>query len=266
MRRRVVLTVFLLLAVVIPMTTASVEAGVREKLSKLASDAIKNLPLDASDLVAALGLRCSPVKGLVNLDLNLTPISLQKLPGKIEFVDWSTIRAMAAFEFLGHYDLLLNERSVRANDIKLIGEGAINISFKGLKIRIEDIPSLVLKLADRQGECPDIGQIKRNPKSLAAGGTYEVATTVESNSPGHIAYFLFANNKAVQSADPTLRTILGTKQVNYTTPLVVRGDAAPDNYFGNVMAVEIVSKTRNPLDFKSYDVLFTTGITMITVK
>lgn len=53
--------------------------------------------------------------------------------------------------------------------------------------------------------------------------------------------------------------------MDYTAPLAVRADAASNNYFGNVMAVEIISN-KNPLDFKSYDVLFTTGITMINVK
>lgn len=265
MGRRLVLPVTLTIALLLPLTAAVVGAKLDARLNDLVRSAIENINLEAGDLVAATGLRYSPVKNLVRIDLDLTPISLQKRPGRIELVDWTTIRAMAAFEFIGRYDLRINNRSVKSNEIKLVGEGAVNISFKGLKIKIEDIPSLVLKLADRQGECPDIGQIKRNPRSVPPGGSYQVATNLKSNSPGHVAYFIFANNKAAVSAQPTLQTVL-PKEVDYTASLAVRPDASPDNYFGNVMAVEIVSKSKNPLDFESYDVLFTTGITMISVK
>lgn len=265
MGKRLVVAVILITSIFLPLAAMPAEAGFKEELEKLVRTAIEGIPLEAGDLVAALGLKYSQLNGLINVDLNLKPISLKKRAAKVELVDLTTVRASAAFEFLGHYDLLINQRSVKANDIKMVGEGAVNVSIKGFKVRIEDIPSLVLKLADRTAECPDVGQIKRDPKEVKPGGTYRVSTQISTNSRGHIAYFAFANNKAAQSADPTLRVVLGSRELAYETPIVVRGDTAPDNYFGNVMAVEIVNNG-NPLDFKAYDALFSMGITMITVR
>lgn len=266
MGKRLVLAVILIASVMLPLAGMTAEAGLKEELEKLIRAAIEEIPLEAGDLVAALGLRYSQLNGLVNVELRMKPLSLKKRAAKAEFVNWNTIHATAAFEFLGHYDLLVNQRLVHASDIKLIGEGAVNVSIKGFKVRIDDIPSLVLKLADRAAECPDIAQINRDPKEVKPGQSYRVSTRIKSNSRGHIAYFAFANNKAAQSADPTLRVVLGTRELDYAAPIVVRGDTAPDNYFGNVMAVEIVNSSGNPLDLKAYDALFSTGITMITVR
>lgn len=265
MRQRILLPVLLAMALILPMAAAEAEAGIKDQLQELVKKAIENISLNAEDIVAAAGLKYSPIKGLVDLDLKITPIDLKKRPGKIEFVDLTTIRAIAAFEFLGHYNLLLNEKSIRENDIKMVGEGAINIKFKGLKIKIDDIPSLVLKLADRENECPNIGQIKRSAKVVPPGGKYTVDTQIQSNSPGHLAYFLFANNKAAVSPQPTLRTVLA-RDPAYSGTLTIRNDVPPDRYFGNVMAVELICKDKKFFDPKAYDVLFSTGITVIGVE
>jgi hypothetical protein len=266
MRGRTILLTFMLLLMAGTIILGSVEAGLNDEISSLAKKAIENLALEAEDMVPDLELNCSPVKNLVKVTLIMTPNSLKKKAASIKVTSLSTIEAMASFELLAHYDLLVNDKSVRANDIRMIGEGKVKISFANFKIKIEDIPSLVLKLADQANQCPDIDKITRDPAAVKQGETYQVATSIKSNEPGHIAYFIFANNKAAQSPDPTLQVKLGSGKMNYQTPIVTKTDLKPDNYFGNVMAVEIISRTKNPLDFNSYDVLFSTGITMITVK
>jgi hypothetical protein len=266
MRIRIVLLTCLALVVTGTMILSSVEAGLNDQINDLIKKAIENIALEAKDMVPDLGLHCSPVKNLVNVTLNMTPNSLKKKAASIKLTSFTSAEAMASFELLAHYDLLVNDKSLRANDIRMIGEGKMKISFANFKVKIEDIPSLVLKLANQVGQCPDIDKISRDPMAVSSGGTYQVATSIKSNDPGHIAYFVFANNKVAESADPTLQVKLGSPSLSYKTPIVIKADTKPDNYFGNVMAVEIVSKTKNMFDFNSYDVLFSTGITMITVK
>ena len=266
MNRRFPLPIFLAVSAILPLASVSGQASLESQLQNLVRSAIEGMPLEAGDLVAATRMNYTASGGLVNLDLKLTPIGLKKSVGRIEFTGLSSIRAMASFEFIGQYDLAVCQRQIGADDITLAGEGAVYISFKGFKIKIDDIPSLVLMLADRAAECPDIGQIRRDPMRAHPGGSYSVATSVQSKHPGHLAYFLFANNRAAQNPERSLRTVLGTRAVDYETVLGVRTDLPPDNYFGDVMAVEVVSKSGNPLDFNSYEVLFSAGITMITVE
>ncbi|MCL6590887.1 MAG: hypothetical protein K6U80_13165 [Firmicutes bacterium] len=266
MRVRSVFLSCLALLVMGTMILSSVEAGLNDQINDLIKKGIENLALEAKDMIPDLGLHCSPVKNLIKVTLNITPNSLKKQAASIKLTSFTSAEAMASFELLAHYDLIVNDKSLRANDIRMIGEGKALISFANFKIKIEDIPSLVLKLANQASQCPDIGKIIRDPVAVSPGAAYQVSTTIKSNNPGHVAYFVFANNKAAQSPDPTLQVKIGTAKLSYKAPIVTKPDVTPDNYFGNVMAVELISKTGNPFDFNSYDLLFSTGITMITVK
>lgn len=58
--RRFVLPVMLVAALILPLTAAMVEAKLDEKLNDLVRAAIEDIDLEAGDLVAATGLRCSP--------------------------------------------------------------------------------------------------------------------------------------------------------------------------------------------------------------
>lgn len=266
MHKRFFLTVCLTVALILPFASLGAEAGIKEKLAELIRAEIERIPLDAADLVAASNLRCNLVGGLAKLDLKLTPISLKKRASKVDILDLKTIRAFAAFDFAGHYELYANGRRIKANDFRMLGEGEIKVGVQGLKVRIVDIPSLVLKLADRVNACPDISPIRRSAAEVRPGGSYTVAAEIKGKSPGHLAYFVFANNKAAQSADPTLKISMGGRDLRYESPIVTRADAPPGNHFGNVMAAEIANPSGNALNFKGYEVLFTTGLTMITVK
>lgn len=266
MSKRFVPLVLLAAALFLPLASMGVEAGIKEKFAELIRAEIEHIPLEASDLVAATDLRCSPLNGLVKLDLKLKPLSLKKRASKVEILDLRTIRAFASFDFAGHYELFANGRRIKASDFRMLGEGEVKVGVQGLRVRLADIPFLVLKLADRADACPDISPIRRSPAEVRPGGSYRVAAEIKGRSPGHLAYFVFANNKAAVSADPTLRVAMGARDLRYETPIVTRTDAPPGNHLGNVMAAEIANTTGNALNFKGYEVLFTTGLTMITVK
>lgn len=227
---------------------------------------IENIPLTARDLAGALALEYSPIP-LVRFRLEVTPQSLAKRTVSVDLSGFPKVRGVARFEFSGDYRLLANNRVVAAGPLSLIGEGSIYFGFDKGRFFIDDIPSIVLKLADRPGECPDIEAVRPQPRRVAAGGEYTVSTAVHSRAPGHIAFLVFSNNTAVLPDQTVLKTSAGQRDYDYIAAMRTKPDVPPDTYFGNVMVVEFA--THNPgnlLDFDSYTILFSTGITLIKVQ
>lgn len=263
-RRFIAVAVLCILAGTI--TACDVTPAMRNMADRSIRSLIENIPLTAQDVAGALALEYSPIP-FTRIRLEVTPQSLAKRALSVDFSRFPKARGVAQFEFIGDYRLLANSRTIASGPLDLIGEGSIYFGFENGRFFIDDIPSIVLKLANRPGDCPDIDAIRPSPKQVTVGDAYTVTTTVRSKSPGHLAFLVFSNNKAVTPDQTVLKTKIGSSSFDYAATMRTRPGIAPDTYFGNVMAVEFA--THNPgnlLDFDSYETLISTGITLIKLK
>lgn len=261
-----ILLAALTLIVVLSATACDISPAMQRTAERAVGELIANMPLNAEDIAGALALDYSPIP-FVKLKVDVRPISLTKQAVSISLSRFPEIKAMARFEFTGEFSLYANERAIIANrPIDLVGEGAIKVLFRDNRVYIDDIPSIVLKLADRPMECPDIDFIRREPRQVAAGQPYSVSTGVISRSPGHVAFLTFSSNRAVMPDRSALR-VSASRQYTYSTTMVTKPATAPDTYYGSITAVEVASRNPgNPLDLNAYDILFSSGLTMIKVQ
>ncbi|HAH95600.1 MAG TPA: hypothetical protein DHD79_06000 [Firmicutes bacterium] len=262
-----ILIVLTLTCLVLGMTACELTPALRRTAERSINSLIAGIPLSAEDLAGSMELDYSPIP-FVRLRLEITPQSLTKEAVDIDFDAFPKIRVSTKFHFSGLYRLYANDRPIISDKkIDLIGEGWINLGFEDTRFFIDDFPSIALKLADHAAECPDIDTIVREPKSVLAGETYRVSTTLNSNVPGHLAYLVFSNNKAVTPDRTVLKTSIGKAQYRYEASMLTNTGIAADNYYGNIMAVQfITANPKNLLDLSAYDVLFTTAITLVKVK
>lgn len=267
MKTRRFLVAITLIAVILSATACEVSPAMRRSAEQAIRSLIRDMPLTASDLAGAMALEYNPIP-FVRLKLDITPRSLTKEALSIDFDRFPRVRALARFEFIGDYRLTANGKTIIDNaPLDLVGEGSIEMGFDKGRFFIDDIPAVVLKLAGRPMECPDVDAIRRDTKFVQAGQAYTVSTGIHSNAPGHLAFLVFSNNRAVEADKTVLRTSIGGRDFNYSAVMRTRPGLAPDTYYGNVMVVELAS--RNPgnlFDLESYQALFSTGITLIKIQ
>lgn len=268
MKTRRFLVAVTLIALILSATACEVTPAMRRSAEQAIRTLIRDMPLTASDLAGAMALEYSPIP-FVRLKLDITPRSLTKEALSIDFARFPRVRALARFEFIGDYRLTANGRAIiDSAPLDLVGEGSIEMGFDKGRFFIDDIPAVVLKLAGRPMECPDVDAIRRDMKIVQAGQAYTVSTGVHSNAPGHLAFLVFSNNRAVDADKTVLRTSIGGgRDFNYSAVMRTRPGTAPDTYYGNIMVVELASRNPgNPLDLESYQALFSTGITLIKIR
>jgi|GEM_PF-2455602 hypothetical protein len=264
---RKTLIVLTLICLALSMSACELTPALRRAAERSINSLISGIPLSAEDLAGSMALDYSPVS-FVRLRLEITPQSLTKEAVDIDFDSFPKIRVSTKFHFTGLYRLYANDHQIISDKkIDLIGEGWINLGFENNRFFIDDFPSIALKLADHAEECPNIDTIAREPKAVSPGEAYRVSTTISSNVPGHLAYIVFSNNKAVTPDRTVLKTSIGKPQYFYEANMLTNKDIAADNYYGNIMAVQFMTANpKNLLDLGAYDVRFTTAITMIKVK
>lgn len=267
MRLRRSLLVLTLICLALSMSACELTPALRRTAERSINSLISGIPLSAEDLAGSMALDYSPIP-FVRLRLEITPQSLTKEAVDIDFAQFPKLRVSTKFHFTGLYRLYANDRQIISDKrIDLIGEGWINLGFEDNHFFIDDFPSIALKLANQAAECPDIDTILREPKSVSPGETYRVSTTISSNVPGHLAYLVFSNNKAVTPDRTVLKTSIGKAQYHYEANMLTNTGIAADNYYGNIMAVQFITgNPKNLLDLSAYDALFTTAITLIKVK
>lgn len=267
MRLKKFLLALTLICLALSMSACELTPALRRTAERSINSLITGIPLSAEDLAGSMALDYSPIP-FVRLRLEITPQSLTKEAVDIDFNEFPKLRVSTKFHFSGLYRLYANDRQIISDKkIDLIGEGWINLGFEDNHFFIDDFPSIALKLADHAAECPDIDTIVREPKSVLPGETYKVSTTVSSNVPGHLAYLVFSNNKAVTPDRSVLKTSISKSQYRYEANMLTNTGISADNYYGNIMAVEfITANPKNLLDLGAYDVLFTTAITLIKVR
>lgn len=263
--RRILLAV-LTLYVAFSATACEISPAMQRTAERAVGDLIADMPLNAEDIAGALALDYSPIP-FVKLRVDVRPVSLKKQAVSISMSRFPEIKAMARFEFTGEFSLYANDRAIIANrPIDLVGEGAIKVLFRANRVYIDDIPSIVLKLADRPLECPDIDSIRREPRQVAPGQPYRVSTNLVSRSPGHVAFLAFSSNRAVMPDRGALK-VTTSRQYAYSTVMVTKPATAPDTYYGSVTVAEVASRNPgNPLDLNAYDILFSSGLTLIKVQ